>query len=285
MNINTKINLIKKRVINLTSHFPYTKEEINYLTIAYLAFIMLDESISDLIDEVLTKVFCLFTSLSIEEAYELYISSGANGSRFKDSDAVYEGYYCDNEGEISYIPYLIISTKTCDNISDLFDFLLHELKHALNEVINKGDKEGFYSGLSYVDSKMFMANENLDEAFNSFLTSIYLENISYLSSQNIEDEGIREIIAKFHLPEKYSYSYSYLVYPSLPLFQNRKIFWGLYNASLYKNMFELNDILMETLHISLDEFSYYFDYNRHKLKKMGNVLSSQNLEKAEFPKR
>lgn len=284
MNINIKINLIKKRVKDLTSHFPYTKEEINYLTIAYLAFIMLDESISDLIDETFSKVFCIFTNLSITEAYELYISSGAEGSRLKNSDAIYEGYYCDNKGVISYVPYLIISTSG-NNVLDIFDSLLHELKHALNEVINKADKEGFYSGLSYIDSKMFMANENLDEAFNSFLTSIYLKNVDYLSFQDIEDKGIRNILAKFYLPKSYVYSYSHLVLPSLPLFQNRKLFWGLYNASLYKDMLNLNDILMEVLNISLDEFSYCFDYNRHKLEHMGVLLNNQNLEEIEFPKR
>ena len=48
MDINEKITEIKLHIKNLVSHFPYTEEEINYLVIAYIALIMLDESISDL---------------------------------------------------------------------------------------------------------------------------------------------------------------------------------------------------------------------------------------------
>lgn len=235
MDINEKITEIKLHIKNLVSHFPYTEEEINYLTIAYIAMIMLDESISDLIDEVLIKVYCLFTNLTVEEAHNIYFKYA---SKYKDIHGLYEGYFYE-EGALLYEPCIIIGSFKRINPLERFDTLLHELKHGVNEIIIKESSKGFNSGLSLVTKDNKNHYDNFDEAFNSFLTKIYLENIQYLKSLDIKDEELRKILASFNLPKNYFYSYEQYVLPLEPLFKSRELFWSLYNASIYKNIDEL----------------------------------------------
>lgn len=261
MNINEKIKLTKEHVKNLTSHFPYTKKEINYLTIAYLAMTIFDESIEDLLDTVLTKTYCLFTNLSLDEAYDTYILNGIDNSSKKGCYGLYEGYYYDDKGALSYVPFIIISISNENEVVDIFDTLTHELKHAINEIILKTTKKGFYSGLSYVKKRSRICHDGLDEAFNSFLTGIYLQIISNLSYMNIEIKGIRDILERFYLSNEYFYSYNHLITPILPLLKSKKLFWGLYNAVLYKDNTELekaiNDIFGNS--INLKDFIDLFD--------------------------
>jgi len=191
MDINEKITDIKLHVKNLVSHFPYSEEEINYLVIAYIALIMLDESISDLIDEVLTKVYCLFTNLTVEEAYNLYFKYAR---KYNDIHGIYEGYFYNKEGVLIYEPCIIVGSFKRISTLERFDTLLHELKHGINEIIIKDSSKGFNSGLSLITKDNKNHYDNFDEAFNSFLTKIYLENIQYLKSLDIKDEEIIELV-------------------------------------------------------------------------------------------
>ena len=59
--INTKIAEIKTTIKEITKHFNYDEEVINILTIVYLSMIMLDDEIEDLLMEVLSKTYILFT--------------------------------------------------------------------------------------------------------------------------------------------------------------------------------------------------------------------------------
>lgn len=247
MDINEKITEIKLHIKNLVSHFPYTEEEINYLVIAYIALIMLDESISDLIDEVLTKVYCLFTNLTVEEAYNIYFKYA---NKYKDIHGLYNGYFYDEKGALIYEPCIIIGSFKRISPLERFGTLLHELKHGINEIIIKESSKGFNSGLSLITKDNKNHYDNFDEAFNSFLTKIYLENIQYLKSLDIKDEEIRKILATFNLSKKYFYSYEEYVLPLESLFKSRKLFWALYNASIYKNM----DELYQSLESSFDNF-------------------------------
>lgn len=262
MNINEKIFEIKTKIKSLTKHFPYTEENINYLAIAYMSFIMLDESIEDLIDEVLTKVYCFFTSLSVDEACNCFIKNG--GSKYKDVHGLYEGYSYNN-GELIYEPYIIIGSIQSISILEIFDTLIHELKHAINEVIINESSKGFYSGLSLITKDNKTHYDYFDEAFNSFLVKIYLQNIELLKGENIEDEGIKRILSLFKFPKKYYYSYDSFVLPAEQLFKSRVAFWPLYNASLYKNMEELYRVLQIVFNNSMPAkkiiktLSYYND--------------------------
>lgn len=283
MNINAKLLEVKKRIKKITKHFPYTEENINYLTIVYMAFIMLDESISDFIDEVLNETYCLFTSLSLEEAYKKYIADESIGSKCKESCAVFEGHYYDN-GRLVYYPFIIISQEQAGQklkLVDIFDSLIHELKHAINEVIIKCNENGFYSGLSYVCKDNKALYSDFDEAFNSYLTKIYLDNITYLKESNIEDIGIRSILNSFQVPETYEYSYDSIVKQSLPLYKVKKIFWIFYNASLYKNRKDLRHHIEEAFdfQISFKKFmKYYYDSENYSLKDILDLINSNELE-------
>jgi len=264
MDINVKIKEVKERVKDLTSHFPYSEEDINYLTLAYMAFNMLDESMSDLIDEVLTKVYCLFTDMKLEDAYERFIdNSEAETCKFKDTCAIFDGYYYD-DGILSNISYIIISSKPFGfsiSTMEIIDSLIHELKHAINEVIIKESGKGIYSGLGFITTNNKLKYEYFDEAFNSFLTKIYLDNINYLKKENIEDEGIKKLLDSFSMPKVYDYSYDYLVKPSLLLFKSRKLFWALYNMALYKNNTEFRKGIEEIFGKNINYKHFMINYN------------------------
>lgn len=288
MDINEKIKLTKEHVKNLTSHFPYTKKEINYLTIAYLAINLFDESIGDLLDIVIANTYCLFTNLSIEEAYDLYLLNGTGTEpKLNGYYGLYEGYYYDDKGILSYGPYIIISTYYGNDIVDIFDTLTHELKHAINEILLKTTKKGFYSGLSYIKKKSIINHEGLDEAFNSYLTGIYLQIISTISYMDIEDKGIKNILDKFYLSEDYQYSYNHLITPILPLLKSRKLFWSLYNAVIYKDNTELEKAINDIFgnNVTLKDFINLFDspkFNPDYL--MREVIPEEINEEYTLPK-
>lgn len=284
MDINAKITEIKQHIKSLVSHFPYTEEEINYLVIAYIALIMLDESISDLIDEVLTKVYCLFTSLTVEEVHNIYFKYA---SKYKDIHGLYEGYFY-KEGTLIYEPCIIIGSFKRISILERFDTLLHELKHGINETIIKESTKGFNSGLSLVTKDNKNHYDNFDEAFNSFLTKIYLENIQYLKSLDIKDEEIRKILAGFNLPKTYLYSYHKYVLPLEFLFKSRKLFWALYNASIYKNMDELYRTLEDSFgnFMSAKKIIKTFSYQSNNISALLSSIDYSVIEdEFSLPKR
>lgn len=283
MDINATIKEIKKRVTILTKHFPYTEYEINLITLAYIAFTMLDPTIDDMIDEVISNTFIFFTNKSVVEIYKMILPDAQEFiiDELEDADAVTYSYEFDSQKELHFYPFIIIEKNV--SINDLLDSTIHELKHRINDVIIKYNGDSYYSGLN-LNSPLQNDYYNIDEAFNSYLVMIYFNNLLTLKKYNIEDVKIKEILEQ--LSKSQSYSYSNLVKPCLPLFQSKTLFWLFYNASLYKDMKPLYDFLDEVFQHQftwvdffdaldyeddkaiidmLDNIDYSLVYDKHKL--------------------
>ena len=62
MDINEKIEEVIKRTKELTKHFLYTDKEIYILALCYIAIASIDNDITDLLDEVFSKVYIFFNN-------------------------------------------------------------------------------------------------------------------------------------------------------------------------------------------------------------------------------
>ena len=85
----------------------------------------------------------------------------------------------------------------------------------------------------------------LEEAFNSSITNIYCGVAALLKEwDNIEDEGIAEILVRFEEPENgyYTYECTNLL---KPLFNDSELFKMFYNAALCKDFDSVFKFLMQ----------------------------------------
>ena len=280
--INQKIKELKENILLVTQGYPYTEKEINLLTIASLSMILLDDEIEDLLLETLKETFVVFTSIDIKTVYHKLFPEQKEWRSLKANTAMYFGYFL-YKGKLRQ-DHIIIVPQYQDTFL-LLDNLIHELKHAINEVFPEfSTYQGqpiFYSGLAQC-SEEEICYEGIDEAFNSFLTRIYLENINYLKTFKINDQEIKLILDHFTMPSNYQYAYEKIVLPCLPLFKSQLIFKELYYASLYKTFYNLDRVLSKTLNnINSLQFFLYLD---KQLKRPNegeelNYLNNNSLHK------
>ena len=261
--INLKIAEIKETVRKITKHFSYTEEEINMLSIAYISMILLDDEIEDLLMETLNQTYILFTNDTVLKMVEKLEQRKINEplrSRLKKSMSTYLGLKIEQKKLEN--DHLIIISKP-KNLYFLFDALIHELKHAINEIFPEfclTKNSYFYSGLALAEEQILLY-EGIDEAFNSFLVKIYLDNIEYLKEFQISDPKINELLANFHTPKKYHYAFERVVELCLPLFESEYLFPKFYYSSLYKNFYELDIALNQALGYTKEstDFFLYLD--------------------------
>lgn len=249
MNINDKIKEIRKRIKELTKHFPYTEDEINILTLCYVAIASVDNDIIDLLDETFRRVFILFNNgqfnkaLAKAEGREILTYGGMHINPSSDDNCEYIVVNIFNLPWDSYYTNLI------------FDIIIHEIKHTLNCIIKShitryGMKFN-YSGLTGRSEKfcIFLDDENpylLDESFNCFMTRIYLGQIAYLKDcGEIKDPKIKKILKTFNSDldgMRHPYKSTYLLEK---LFKDEEFFKHFYNAALYRDLDTLYNALSE----------------------------------------
>lgn len=156
--INNKITEIKLIVQEITKLFTYTSEQINMITLAYLSMIMLDDEIEDLIMEALSKVKIIFTEYEVNVVYQNLVTHRCNQKILKDlskDQACYLNYLVDQNG-LYGLPIIILPLK--EELFETMDSLIHELKHAINEVI----PDFFtYHGEGFYNSGLALAGENI----------------------------------------------------------------------------------------------------------------------------
>ena len=281
--INRKIKELKEDIKKATEGYPYTNKEINFLTLASLSMILLDDEIEDLILETLRNTLIVFTKKDMNTFYKEIFPNQSKSNTQEEETALYFGAYLYN-GKI-FRDNIIIVTEEEDTFL-LFDNLIHELKHAINEVFLElmeiQGKLSFYSGLAECSEKK-IRYEAIDEAFNSYLTKIYLDNLLFLKRFEIEDDEIKQILNDFKMPKSFHYAYEDLVLLCLPLFGSAKVFKELYYASIYKSFYNLDRIIEEALTYtkqSVDLF-LYLDKELKKKRKASEIagLDYQYLQK------
>lgn len=282
--INRKIEELKEDIKKVTEGYPYTNREINLLTIASLSMILLDDEIEDLILEVLRNTFIVFTKNNLKTVYNKLFPNQLDWYKLKDNTALYFGYFL-KKGKLKQDHIIIVVEE--ENIFYLFDNLIHELKHAINEIFPElleiHGKASFYSGLAEYTEKG-ICYEAIDEAFNSYLTKIYLDNIHFLKSCKIEDREIKEILDHFISPKNYHYAYEKIVSLCLPLFESKQIFKELYYASLYKSFVNLDKEVEKALNYTQDSIDFFL-YLDQVLRKKSNPLEIENLDYKYLQKR
>ncbi|MDE5540116.1 MAG: hypothetical protein K2J20_06480 [Bacilli bacterium] len=257
MNINVRLEITKKRVQELTKHFPYTAWEINMLTIAYVAMSMLDFEITDLLDEAYSRIFILFNDGSFDKHFWKYDPDSL------DYSACYMVPSFDNDRKYND-DFILINECDIHPIRFLFDQLMHELKHALNTIIKGFQKRDglafFHCGIGWEEYEGETYWSFLEELFNDYLVQIYLEQIRIMKDMTISDAEIRAILDDFDLPKEYEYSY-HSTELLVPLFKNSEYFWLFYNAALYKDyepfLKGLDEIFKKDLYGNPIEDSYF----------------------------
>lgn len=247
MDANVKIAEIKSRIRNIVGIFPYTDFEIDILTIIYFAIASVDNDITDLLDEVLGRVFILFNHGEFNQILEMLKISPENLGGYNIPG--FDEYGKDNN------EFIFINLPECsDNktlkmiINDLLESTIHEIKHAINGIINahkQAENVGYlYSGLSTYSTKYSKINILLDECFNCFLTYIYCNMIGKLKEMNITDSGIKRILDAFTYKDEEAYSYG-STYLLERLFYDNDCFRIFYNATIYKDYEPLVQMLSE----------------------------------------
>lgn len=218
MDINNKIKEIKTRIKDITKNFPYTEYEINILTICYLTIASIDNDITDILDEVLSRIFILFNYGEFDEFLEYLGLDLEEGGGF-----VVPGFDLTKKDNYEFIYININKTKEAGefNIGYLLLYLIHELKHAINGIVNSyrrsNDSAYLISGLNEYEYEVNKETSDilLDEAFNCFITDVYLEQLSIIKKHNIEDEEIKSILNGFNFDWQgvYPYDCTYLLEP------------------------------------------------------------------------
>lgn len=224
---------IKQLIIKLTKHFNYDDLIINILTICYVAIVSIDHEVSDILEEVLSTKYILendgsFTKMlrqyypNLELNFDTYLEPSFNNEECLKDD------------------FIIIYPENYINTCYMLEAFLHELKHAMNSIINRykrGENAHFRCGISYItikDDYKYFRYVLLEESFNSFITKIYLNQILKLKKIQLNDKEIIKLLRKFHL-NNYEYSYNSVTKLLEPLFCDPTIFTLFYNASLYKD--------------------------------------------------
>lgn len=297
MNINVKIKEVKERLTQLTKNFPYTEEQINIFTICYITMASIDNDITDLLDEVFSRVFILFNNGNFDKLLTKLGASIDNGGFHKTPD-----FDLNCKDNYEYINININKTKIFGMIClpVLFEYIIHEIKHSINAVVKSFETDGkeSYSNngiyfYKYDGSTYYEANIMLDEAFNSFITKIYLATIKDLSQMSIDDEGISTILREYNLDDNYLYAYLCTEIWE-PLFKDQTIFTTFYNAALYHDYLPLNELLakifnqdMEGKAIPFDDLLDYLNelsenYENGSHKNIENYLKKISKE---YPKR
>lgn len=243
MDINIMLTQIKDHLQTITKHFPYSEFELNIFTIIYFAMTEIDQEIADLLDEVFSRTFILFNYPEFVELNEI----------IKKYDNLITTYCAEfvmptvTNKEKANNGFIIVNHAKDKNISDLFDSIIHELKHALNTIINfynPGLTATYRIGLeerTIKNNKITkVTNDYIEETFNCYLTKIYLDVIQRLKELPITIPIIKDILEQFSL-NNYKYSYQNITFLLIPLFQNPKLFQLFYNATLYKDYPPLNE--------------------------------------------
>ncbi len=241
--INERIKEIKSRIKNITAHFSYSDEIINILTLCYLAITTFDNEVEDILEEVLSTRYILVNSGEYDKMLKKY---------YPLVDIYLDTYMPPSfdDNRVYKNDFIIISNNNTNgllsgNTCNLLDSFIHEIKHAMNSIINIYDNQKgygiFYCGLSEMNNEEIIY-KMLDETFNSFMVKIYLNILAKLSKDNIQDEQIKKILESFNF-KCYHYSYSKETRLLEPLFCNAKLFPLFYNAALYKDYNVLFDEL------------------------------------------
>lgn len=278
------IDDIKKLVTKLTKPFNYDEDTINILTLCYFAFLTFDPDISDIIEEVLSTKYILINDGRFDDMLkkhypkidlesDTYRSPSFNRNKVYKNDFIIITEWRDEKGN-SFLPVWLVLDK-----------FLHELKHAINSIINSYDNSqngGFYCGLAQIDFEGDYYYRYLEEAFNSYITYLYLCLIEMLKTKSITDLKIQELVDSLNLDE-YEYSYGNITKLLEPLFFNKEIFRLFYNATLYKDNIPLiktlekifGPNLYKSLDIGLGEF-----YRRENDKLSHSINSSSYIRLA-----
>lgn len=260
MSIDEVIETVRERIKLLTKGFPYNQEQINLFVLSYMAIAYIDNDITDLLDDVFSKVVILFNNGEFDEMLKKYYPM----IDLSVDDYSPSGF---DENEVYDDSFVVINSPHYDLVS-LLDAIIHELKHALNSVVknfqNDGKNPRYYSGLAYLElSNDAQWKFNFwDEVFNCFIVKIYLEQIAKFKTMEINDIGIKTLLEQFRMPKKYRYAYPETEM-FLPLFNSQEVFKLYYNAVLYRD-FEPLFKCMEDIY---GDDPYYL---------FGSVLESNN---------
>lgn len=244
MDINLKIKEVKERLTLLTKHFPYTEEQINIFTICYIAIASIDNDITDLLDEVFSRVYILFNN----GCFDNMLSKLGCPSREQMNANTLTGWNLNGKDGYEFINIYI--NNSYGFIIKLFANLIHEIKHSINNIINcfkkKYNESFIFFGLSFIRIDEYHYKRVriiIDEFFNSFITNIYLRQIETLKYSDIEDEDIKSILNSFCLGSRTLYSYSFTTKMWEKLLSDQDVFTIFYNAALYHDYLPLNKFL------------------------------------------
>ena len=121
---------IRQEIKEVTKHFNYSEMVIDILTICYMALTYDDREIEDIVLEVLSKNFIFFNNGLYNEELGKYYPDFLDGRLM----GMYMPPIFDSEG-IQKNSFIVINSYRMDSYYELFKTLLHELKHALNNVV------------------------------------------------------------------------------------------------------------------------------------------------------
>lgn len=288
MDINVIINNIKTKILDLVEGFIYTEEEINKLVLAYLAILMFDPEIEDLLDQVLRENYICFSEDLLSDLLN-FSNEEYNKDEIWDYSCI-TGISMDPDllgDKWVNVPFLIVEKQKSLFVE--MDILIHELKHKINIIVSDYSSVPFKNGLSeqYEAYTKFIL---IDEAFNSFLVKLYLDNLLYLKQFPIKDQSIKNLLARIKAPKRYRYPEGYKKYiiGLLPLFENKEFFWKLYNQALFKkDLAGLRELCLKITHseISYDVLVDNLDnFDLNDLKEMFDLIAnSQNYEPVSWP--
>lgn len=291
MDINEKLDAVILRVRSITKHFNYSEDVINILAICYIVIVSFDNDISDILEEVLATKYILVGSEGIYDVLEqnypmLDIFADTYVEPSFDEKEIY------NDDFIFIRKFNLIKSKNSSYyyenrpVCKILESFLHELKHAMNSVINRYKNGVFYCGICMINNKGERRFELLEEAFNSFLICLYLQQVNKLKDYNIQEEGIRTILESFSL-EEYAYSYLNITSLLVPFFSDKELFTLFYNAVLYKDFATLFSALSK---IFGNNWEYILDkllaefYNKFNCEILLHIKEANNSEKIDIDK-
>lgn len=297
MSVNEKIEAVKLRIKNITENFHYSEDVINILTICYMAIVSFDNDVMDILEEVLATKCILINGEGFEDVFEEY---------YKDFNPFLDRYVeptfdeesiCDDDfmvirkfnilGKGEEWSYYDLNRPICR----ILESFLHEIKHAMNSIIKRYNQGLFYCGLCVIDCYGGRDYELLEEAFNSFLVYLYLQQVKKLLDYDIEDKDIRIILERFSLGA-YRYSYYNATNLLAPLFSEKELFRLFYNAVLFKDydpLFltlkrRLGNNIFYILHELLEKFSKGIDHNIYDYIEKDKEYETLSFDKATIEK-
>lgn len=272
MSINEEINAVKLRIKSITKHFYYSEEVIDILAICYIAIVSFDNDVMDILEEVLATKCILINGEGFETVFEnYYFDFNPFLDRYVEP-TFDEKSICDDDfivirkfnilGMGEEWSYYDVNRPICG----ILESFLHEIKHAMNSIIKRYNNGLFYCVLCVIDVYDGRDYELLEEAFNSFLVYLYLQQVEKLLNYDIEDMGIKTILERFSLGA-YRYSYYKVTRLLAPLFSEKELFRLFYNAVLFKDynpLFlalkrRLGNNIFYILHELLEKFSKGID--------------------------